>query len=166
MKVQLLLVVAYLGACTAFSPTFVIQGPASTRLSVSAQRNTLPLRGETVRGRAGLAGTCMMAEKKTWKSMEDMLENSDKPILVDFYATWCGPCVLMARELATLSNDPEVKDKLMIVKIDTEKYPVIATKYKIEALPTVVLFKEGKPIERFEGVVMASQMKQLVMSKI
>ena len=44
-------------------------------------------------------------------SMDDMIENSDVPILVDFYATWCGPCVIMSRELAALSNDDEIKDK-------------------------------------------------------
>lgn len=46
-----------------------------------------------------------------FKSMEDMIKNSDLPVLVDFYATWCGPCVMMSRELATLSTDPDVKDK-------------------------------------------------------
>jgi thiol-disulfide isomerase/thioredoxin len=43
--------------------------------------------------------------------MDDMLQNSELPLLVDFYATWCGPCVMMSRELAELSNDPELKEK-------------------------------------------------------
>lgn len=59
----------------------------------------------------------------------------------------CGPCQLMVPILEEVSAS--MKDKIQIVKIDTEKYPSIANKYRIEALPTFILFKDGKPSNRF-----------------
>ncbi len=97
-----------------------------------------------------------MATKKQFNSFEEMLSDSDVPVLVDFYAEWCGPCKLMVPILEEVNA--QLSDRLRIVKIDTERYANLATKYKIEALPTLVLFKQGEPVERIEGVVQASQL--------
>ena len=99
-----------------------------------------------------------------FKNFDDMIQNSDTPVLVDFYAVWCGPCVMMSRELVTVGS--EMGDKIKIVKIDTDKYPNIASRFQIAALPTCVLFKDGKPIERFEGVMPAEQIKGLISAKL
>ncbi|KAJ7974052.1 Thioredoxin like [Quillaja saponaria] len=96
------------------------------------------------------------AKKQSFSSFDDLLANSDKPVLVDFYATWCGPCQFMAPILNEVST--RLKDKIQVVKIDTEKYPSIANKYSIEALPTFIIFKEGKPYDRFEGALAADQL--------
>uniref|UniRef100_A0A7N2KVU8 Thioredoxin domain-containing protein n=1 Tax=Quercus lobata TaxID=97700 RepID=A0A7N2KVU8_QUELO len=90
------------------------------------------------------------AKKQTFSSFDDLLTNSDKPVLVDFYATWCGPCQFMAPILNEVST--QLKDTIQVVKIDTEKYPSIANKYKIEALPTFIIFKDGEPYDRFEVI--------------
>nr|GMD52273.1 thioredoxin Y1, chloroplastic [Ipomoea batatas]GMD55939.1 thioredoxin Y1, chloroplastic [Ipomoea batatas] len=84
------------------------------------------------------------------------MENSDKPVLVDFYATWCGPCQFMVPILNDVGN--AMKDKIQVVKIDTEKYPSIADRYKIQALPTFILFKDGEPCDRFEGALSADNL--------
>ncbi|MCM0593498.1 MAG: thioredoxin [Gloeotrichia echinulata DEX184] len=97
-----------------------------------------------------------MATKKEFNSFEEMLSGSDVPVLVDFYADWCGPCQMMTPILEQVNA--QLSDRLRIVKIDTEKYPNLATKYQIEALPTLVLFKQGQPVERIEGVVQAPQL--------
>lgn len=97
-----------------------------------------------------------MATKKQFNSFEEMLSDSDVPVLVDFYAEWCGPCKLMVPILEQVNA--QLSDRLRIVKIDTERYANLATKYQIEALPTLVLFKQGKPVERIEGVVQAPQL--------
>jgi thioredoxin len=99
-----------------------------------------------------------MATKKQFNSFEEMLSGSDVPVLVDFYADWCGPCQMMVPILEQVNA--QLKDRLRIVKIDTEKYTELATQYQIEALPTLVLFKQGKPINRIEGVVQAPQLVQ------
>mmetsp|Transcript_93945 Transcript_93945/g.137193 ORF Transcript_93945/g.137193 Transcript_93945/m.137193 type:complete len:156 (-) Transcript_93945:39-506(-) len=106
----------------------------------------------------------VMAEKQTFKNFDDMIENSKKPVLVDFYATWCGPCVMMAKELSLISESME--DKVSVVKIDTEKYPNIASRFQIYALPTCILFKGGEPVERVEGVVKHDDLKKLIESKL
>ena len=81
-------------------------------------------------------------------------------MLVDFYATWCGPCQFMGPILNEVSIS--MGDNLQVVKIDTEKYPQIANKYNIEALPTFILFKDGKPCDRFEGALTANQLIQRI----
>ncbi|XP_023523250.1 uncharacterized protein LOC111787499 [Cucurbita pepo subsp. pepo] len=96
------------------------------------------------------------ASNQTFSSFDDLLANSGKPVLVDFYATWCGPCQFMVPILEKVSA--KLSDTVQVVKIDTEKYPVIADKYKIEALPTFILFKDGKPRDRFEGAMTADDL--------
>ena len=99
-----------------------------------------------------------MAVKKQFSSFQDLLESSEIPVLVDFYATWCGPCQMMAPILEQVGAN--LRDRLQVVKIDTDKYPNLASKYQIEALPTLVLFKNGQPAERIEGVLQAPQLIQ------
>jgi thioredoxin len=91
-----------------------------------------------------------MATKKEFASFEEMLTGSEKPLLVDFYATWCGPCRMLAPILEQVQT--HLKGKVQIVKIDTDRYPEIASQYEIHALPTIMLFKQGKPVDRIEGV--------------
>ena len=97
-----------------------------------------------------------MAIKKKFNSFDELLTNSDLPVLVDFYATWCGPCQMMVPILEQVNQ--QMKDKLRIVKIDTDKYPKLASKYNIHALPTLVLFKNSQPLDRIEGVIQAPQL--------
>ncbi len=99
-----------------------------------------------------------MAVKKQFDSFQELLSGSDLPVLVDFYATWCGPCQMMAGILEQVNA--QMKHQVKVIKIDTDKYPQIATEHKIQALPTLVLFKQGQPVERIEGVVPADKLIQ------
>lgn len=105
-----------------------------------------------------------MAVKKQFTSFEDLISGSDLPVLVDFYATWCGPCKMMSSILEKVNA--QLKGRLQVVKIDTDKYPQLASQYQIHALPTVVLFKNGQPLERIEGVVPAEQLIQRLQTLI
>ncbi len=87
-----------------------------------------------------------------------MLSGSDLPVLVDFYAAWCGPCQMMVPILEQVNV--QLQGKMKIVKIDTDKYPQLASQYQIEALPTLVLFKKGEAVERIEGLLQAPQLIQ------
>jgi thioredoxin len=101
---------------------------------------------------------CYMSTKKQFGSFEEMLSGSDLPVLVDFYADWCGPCQMMVPILEQVNA--QLTGKMKIVKIDTEKYPELATAYEISALPTLVLFKQGKAVDRIEGAMNAPQLVQ------
>ncbi|CAM9929228.1 unnamed protein product [Ectocarpus sp. 6 AP-2014] len=96
--------------------------------------------------------------KATYKNFEDMLEKEPGALLVDFYATWCGPCSMMSENLAVVG--PKMKDELKIFKIDTDKYPNLMSKFGVNGLPTLVLFKEGKELTRMEGVMPAEMLIQ------
>ncbi|ELR99680.1 thioredoxin [Gloeocapsa sp. PCC 73106] len=99
-----------------------------------------------------------MTVKKQFSSFEELLAGSNLPILVDFYATWCGPCQIMASILEQVNQ--QLSNRVQIVKIDTDKYPQIASRYEISALPTLVLFRNGQPVDRIEGVLQAPQLIQ------
>lgn len=101
-----------------------------------------------------------MATKQQFNSFQDLLSGSETPILVDFYATWCGPCQMMAGFLEQVSDD--VKEKMKIVKIDVDKYPEIASQYDVTALPTLILFKQSKPVDKIEGVIRPQQLTDRV----
>ena len=99
-----------------------------------------------------------MAVKKQFGSFQELLQNSSKPVLVDFYATWCGPCQMMSPILEQVGT--QLRDRLQVVKIDTDRYPNIASQYAIQSLPTLVLFKGGQPVTKIEGVHQANQLIQ------
>jgi thioredoxin len=105
-----------------------------------------------------------MATQQQFGSFQEMLSGSDMPVLVDFYATWCGPCQMMANILEQVNS--QMKDRLRIVKIDTDKYPALASQYGVQALPTLVLFKQGQPIDRIEGVLPSERLIQRLQQKI
>lgn len=86
--------------------------------------------------------------------------NSDQPVLVDFFAEWCGPCKVMAPKLIELSG--KVKGKATILKIDVDKNPSVAAHYQIQAVPTLILFKKGNPVWRQSGVVPIQYLEQLI----
>mmetsp|Transcript_904 Transcript_904/g.5691 ORF Transcript_904/g.5691 Transcript_904/m.5691 type:complete len:137 (+) Transcript_904:4856-5266(+) len=96
------------------------------------------------------------ARKEKFATFEDLLERSGVPVLVDFYATWCGPCQMMGPILSEVQKN--LAGTVQVVKIDTEKYPQLASKYGIQALPTLVLFKRGNPVDRIEGVLDSKQL--------
>ncbi len=99
-----------------------------------------------------------MAVKKEFNSFQDLLMASEVPVLVDFYAPWCGPCQMMAPILEQVNQ--QLKNRLRVVKINTDNYPQLASNYRIEALPTLVLFKNAQPVDRLEGVIQAQPLIQ------
>ena len=84
--------------------------------------------------------------------------NSDKPVLVDFTAEWCGPCKVLAPILKEVKD--EIKDNASIIKIDIDKSPEAARAYQVMAVPTLIIFKQGKPLWRQSGVLPKNELIQ------
>ncbi len=93
-------------------------------------------------------------------SFDSEVLKSDKPVLVDFWAVWCGPCKAIAPIVEELAGDYE--GRLKVMKLDVDDNPRTAVAYGVQSIPTLLVFKDGKPAERIVGAVP----KQVIVDKL
>ena len=90
-----------------------------------------------------------MDKKKLPKSFDELIRKADKPVLVDFWAEWCGPCKMVSPAIHKIAL--ELKGKLITVKVNVDEKPHVAAKYQITGIPTIMLFKNGGIAMRLTG---------------
>lgn len=95
--------------------------------------------------------------------LSDILHDS-KPVLVDFFAEWCGPCKVQAPVLKEVKSD--IGDQVRIIKIDVDRSPAVAQQYSVSGVPTLILFLNGQPVWRQSGVATKKQLVDVIRQHI
>ena len=93
----------------------------------------------------------------------DTIINSEKPVLIDFFATWCGPCKMLSPILKEVKDN--LGDRISIIKIDVDKNQQIASKYQVRGVPTMILYQQGKQLWRQSGVLTKDEIIKVILEK-
>lgn len=101
-----------------------------------------------------------MAYNITDETFQKEVIDSTLPVLVDFWAPWCGPCRMIAPVIEEIASEYEGKAK--VVKLNTDENPQMASKYQITAIPTLLFFKNGKVVKEIVGVVSKEEIKKVL----
>lgn len=102
----------------------------------------------------------MLEINLTNQNFEEEVLKSDKPVLVDFFATWCGPCKMLEPVVAEIAED--YKDKIKVGKINVDEQRELAIKYRVSSIPTLVLFKNGQAINILVGFQSKSEIEKMI----
>ena len=100
------------------------------------------------------------APQITDATFNDMVLEAKTPVLLDFYADWCGPCKVMGPLINELAQAYE--GKALVAKINTEQNPKLSAHFKIKSIPTIIVINEGEMVERFQGIVPKPNLEHLM----
>jgi thioredoxin 1 len=100
------------------------------------------------------------AKKVTDQNFNEEVIESSRPVLVDFWAEWCGPCKMIAPSLEELADD--YKDSIDVAKLNVDENPNIASDFSIRSIPTLLIFKDGSPVSQIVGAVPKSTIKSKI----
>jgi len=128
------------------------KSPITIRCSFCAQLNRVDLTKAAQRPACGECGKPMLLDRPLKVAQEDFdrtVLKSSAPVLVDFYADWCGPCKMVAPFVDELAA--QHIGKMLVAKVDTDRAPDVAMQYGIRSIPTIVVFRDGQEVERSLG---------------
>lgn len=103
-------------------------------------------------------------KKNLPKSFQELIQTSELPVVVDFWAEWCGPCKMVSPALEKIAQ--EFKEKLLVIKINVDQKPHIAAQYQIQSIPTIMMFQKGMQKMRLVGALPYEAIKQEVIKNL
>ena len=135
--------------------------------SSCARRNRVPAkrlgeRAKCANCKAALLPLQQPVPITTAQDFDELVRDAAVPVLVDFWAAWCGPCRMVAPEMAKIAG--EHAKRVVVAKVDTEALPAIAQRFAIRSIPTMILFRNGVEARRLSGAMPAAEIvKQLAL---
>ena len=126
--------------------------------------NRLPKKNNYTKAKCGSCGSSLLDGKVIEANDSDfnyIIKSATVPVIVDFWAPWCGPCRMMAPNFEQASK--EVAPKAQFIKVNTEVAPMLSSQFGIRSIPTLIIFKNGVEVHRVSGALSTQQIKQAVL---